>query len=148
MANTYVQFALEFNINQKAIPWAVQLLGKAFATDGDDTDDDDILAVFPSWNDRQCLGFDWDFGKSVYRKREYTTVVISDGGGEGNPYMVACFIQAYLKKYAPKKRIGFSFAETSSRSRLDGFGGGAYLVTAKRMTSMSTFAWLNKQHAR
>lgn len=147
MANSYTQFAFEFRINPKAVPWIKQLLEKARDLNGENTDDEEIQEVFPHWDNYQCLGFTWEFDTTVIRKREYPTLLISDDGGEGVADAVACFLQAYLKKHDPKKRIGFGFAMTSSPSRLNEFGGGACVVTAKRQTWTSTFDWLQKRLA-
>lgn len=145
MANSYTQFAFAFRINPKAVPWIKQLLEKARDLNGKDTDDEEIQEVFPHWNDYQCLGFSWQFDTTVVRKREYPTLIISDDGGEGDADAVAYFLQAYLKKHDPKKRIGFGFAMTSSKSRLNEFGGGACVVTAVCQTRLTTFEWLQAQ---
>ena len=39
MANSYTQFAFEFRISPKAIPWIKQLLERARDLNGEDTDD-------------------------------------------------------------------------------------------------------------
>lgn len=139
MANNYTHFSLAFHLKggAKAKSWIENLLRKADGLAGDDTDDEDILETFPNWADYQCTGFEWNIdGDELF---------LHDNGGEGNCEAVATFVQAYLKRFDKKGRVGFGFADTCSSPRVDEFGGGACVVTAKKQKWFNTYTWLNKE---
>lgn len=57
---------------------------------------------------------------------------------------VCLFIQHLLQKFNPDGRIGFEWSNDCSKPRLDAYGGGAAIVTAKNIQSMTTIEWLRK----
>ncbi len=60
----------------------------------------------------------------------------------------ACaFIQHLLQKVDPKSHVTFEWSHDCSKPRVDAYGGGAAFITAKKIKSMSTAAWLNEQIA-
>lgn len=64
----------------------------------------------------------------------------------GSPDDAAGFVQEFLKKFRPKESVGFEFAFSCSKPRLDSYGGGAAFVTAESQEWTNTFSWLsNKQ---
>ncbi len=144
MANNYTNFSLAFRLKggNKAKAWIEKILTKASAAAGDDTDDEEILEAFPRWADYQCMGFEWSVDEPDVSGRD---VWIRDGGGEGNADSVASFIQAYLRRFDPKGKVGFQYASTCSSQRVDEFGGGACVVTAKKQKWLNTFDWVNKE---
>lgn len=60
---------------------------------------------------------------------------------------VARFCQAFLRKFRPDEHVAFEWANTCSKPRLDAFGGGAMIVTAEAIESMSTGEWVGKMPA-
>jgi hypothetical protein len=54
-------------------------------------------------------------------------------------------IQHLMVKFDLKEPIPFSWSQTCSKPRIDGFGGGAAVVTATSVRSISTAAWLYEQ---
>jgi hypothetical protein len=46
---------------------------------------------------------------------------------------VILVVQAYLKKFHPKRYFSFRWANTCSKPRTDGFSGGGALITAKKV---------------
>jgi hypothetical protein len=57
----------------------------------------------------------------------------------------ACvFIQHLLKKFDPKGRVTFEWSNDCSKPRTDAYGGGAAIVTAKKIKSMTTGEWITK----
>lgn len=61
--------------------------------------------------------------------------------------LMIVIIQAYLKKFHPKKFMGFEWANTCSKPRLDGFGGGAVYISADEVEFTNTSHWLDEQFA-
>lgn len=60
----------------------------------------------------------------------------------GKPDIVADFIQKFLNKFRKNETFGFSYALTASKPILDGFGGGAYFISAKKQKWLGTDMWL------
>lgn len=147
MANNYTHFSMMFRLKggEKAKSWIESLLRKTDSLAGDDTDDEEILEAFPNWADYQCTGFEWSIEPDTSEKKEGLALWLRDNGGEGNCEAVATFVQAYLKRFDPKGKVGFQFADTCSSQRVDEFGGGACVVTAKNSKWLNTFTWLNKE---
>jgi hypothetical protein len=61
--------------------------------------------------------------------------------------LMVVILQAYLKKFHPNSFIGFQWADTCSKPRLDEFGGGAVYISADDVEFMSTGRWLYEQFA-
>jgi hypothetical protein len=59
--------------------------------------------------------------------------------------LMVVILQAYLKKFHPNSSIGFQWADTCSKPRLDEFGGGAVYIAADDAAFMSTGHWLDEQ---
>jgi hypothetical protein len=67
----------------------------------------------------------------------------SNGGVDA----VCAFLQHLLQKFDPSGRVTFQWSNDCSKPRVDAYGGGAAIITAKRIKTMSTCEWLCK-HAR
>jgi len=67
----------------------------------------------------------------------------SDGGIDA-----ACtFIQHLLRKFNPAGCVEFEWSNDCSKPRTDAYGGGAAIITARKIKSMTTYEWLRKQTA-
>ena len=64
--------------------------------------------------------------------------------GYGNLDHVADFVQQFLKKFRPKDSWSMEWSNDCSKPRLDGFGGGAFVVTAGRVYWINTSDWVQK----
>ncbi len=60
---------------------------------------------------------------------------------------VCLFIQHLLQKFDPQGKVSFEWSHDCSKPRVDAYGGGAAIITAQEIRSMSTAAWLNQQIA-
>ena len=60
---------------------------------------------------------------------------------------VCVFIQHLLRKFDQKGYVTFEWSHDCSKPRVDAYGGGAAVITAQEIKSMSTAAWLNEQIA-
>lgn len=60
---------------------------------------------------------------------------------------VCAFIQHLLQKFDPKGRVTFEWSHDCSKPRTDAYGGGAAIITAKKIKTMSTCEWLRKHAA-
>ena len=61
---------------------------------------------------------------------------------------VCAFIQHLLQKFDPRGRVAFEWSNDCSKPRVDAYGGGAALVTARKIKSLTTGAWLHREVAR
>lgn len=66
---------------------------------------------------------------------------------EGGVDAACAFIQHLLQKFVPKGRVEFEWSNDCSQPRVDAYGGGAAIITAKKIKSMSTTEWLRKNAA-
>ena len=55
---------------------------------------------------------------------------------------VCAFIQHLLQKFDSQDRVTFEWSHDCSKPRTDAYGGGAAIVTAKEIKTMSTSQWL------
>jgi len=58
---------------------------------------------------------------------------------------VCAFIQHLLQKFDPSGRVTFQWSNDCSKPRVDAYGGGAAVITARKIKTMSTHQWLQKQ---
>jgi hypothetical protein len=63
----------------------------------------------------------------------------------GGVHAVCGFIQHLLQKFDPQGRVAFEWSHDCSKPRVDAYGGGAAVITARAIKTMSTSAWLQKQ---
>jgi hypothetical protein len=68
-------------------------------------------------------------------------VWIRDCDENGSPNNVAVFVQAVLKMLGSKALVAFAWADTCSKPRTDGFGGGAAAITRQKIDYVNTSAW-------
>ena len=64
-----------------------------------------------------------------------------DGGIDA----VCAFIQHLLKKFKPTEAVSFEWSHDCSKPRTDAYGGGAAIITAAKIKTMTTGEWLHKQ---
>lgn len=67
--------------------------------------------------------------------------------GHANIDQIAKFVQAFLKKFHPDKWWYLEWSNWCSRMRLDGFGGGAILVTAQKIEGLNSYDWVMERAA-
>jgi hypothetical protein len=59
--------------------------------------------------------------------------------------LASSVIQRFLKECRPEGSVGFTWAETSDKARLDEFGGGACFISAEKIEWNSAYGWLETQ---
>jgi hypothetical protein len=57
---------------------------------------------------------------------------------------VCAFIQHLLRTYQPGGSVSFEWSNDCSKPRTDAYGGGAAIITARRIKTMNTGEWLQK----
>lgn len=141
MPNNYFQFSESLVFKPEALDWITTWLKKADDLSGDETDDKEFLEVFPQWNDYLNLGFSWNLELGDLP----VSLWIHDDGGEGHLECLIPFVSSYLKKFDPKGSFKVEWAETCGSPRAGEFGGGAVIITATEIYSMSTGRWVQEQ---
>jgi len=61
---------------------------------------------------------------------------------------VCAFIQHLLRKFDPADHITFEWSNDCSKPRVDACGGGVALVSARKIKSVTTGAWLHREVAK
>ena len=60
---------------------------------------------------------------------------------------VCAFVQHLLQKFNPQGRVTFEWSNDCSKPRVDAYGGGAAIITATQIKSISSAQWLAQQTA-
>ena len=93
-----------------------------------------LVDVLETWS------FDTEAETSPEEKRYGLWLHSSDGGIDA-----ACaFIQHLLGKFQPVGSVSFEWSCDCSKPRVDAYGGGAAVITARKIKTMNTREWLAK----
>ena len=140
MADCFTNFSLVINLaNETEQAYALDLAHKAsLAQQGDE-----LPAGFPK--DLVDMIEDWQF--ETVADNSSTKPGLWLHSMNGGVDAVCAFIQHLLQKFNPKGRITFEWSHDCSKPLVDAYGGGAAIITSKKIKSMSTTAWLNEQIA-
>ena len=137
MADYFTNFSLHFPLpDEAATTYARNLDQQARRIN----QGDEAPAGFPA----DLLGYteDWyfDFGAASSRGESAIWLHSSNGGIDA----VCAFLQHLLRKFDPAGQVTFEWSHDCSKPRIDAYGGGAAIITAKKIKTMSTCQWLRK----
>ena len=140
MADYFTNFSLVLNLGSETEQaYALDLAHKAgLARMGDELTDDfpkALLEMIEDWQ-FETVADDPAKGHGLWLHSMY-------GGVDA----VCAFIQHLLQKFDPQGKVSFEWSHDCSKPRVDAYGGGAALITAQEIKTMSTAAWLNEQIA-
>ena len=131
MADYFTNFSLVLNLKESEQRYALDLAAKAEAHR---FSDDPAPASFPT--DLIEVLEDWQF----------ETETVDDGlwlhSENGGIDAVCAFIQHLLQQFDPNGRVTFQWSYDCTKPRTDAFGGGAAVVTAFNIETMTTSEWL------
>lgn len=131
MANYYTTYVwYSPKLTKAEQKWFTEELKRRAATLADP--DDDANADY----------FDWEFFSSKEGAPPDRLKLHNHEGGEGN---VANLLQTFLKRFHPDKVVAFELAQTCDKDRSDGFGGGAVVISAKRIQWLFTYPWVQRR---
>ncbi|NBR88035.1 MAG: hypothetical protein EBT61_21510 [Verrucomicrobia bacterium] len=101
---------------------------------------DEAPADFPA--ELQPYTEDWCFEveAAVVENQPGLWLHSSNGGIDA----VCAFIQHLLKKFDPAGQVTFEWSHDCSKPRTDAYGGGAAIITAQKINTMSTCQWLRE----
>ena len=101
-----------------------------------DEDEPDFPAELRDYIENWCFEVEAD----VVEDKPGLWLHSSNGGVDA----VCAFLQHLLKKFDPDGVITFEWSHDCSKPRVDAYGGGAAIVTAKKIKTMSTSQWLRQ----
>jgi hypothetical protein len=139
MADYYTKFSFEISdLTDDESAWLTNVL--AFFEDPVNTEDPhgEYAALMDAMSDTEYP----DFSTGFEPAENGTPGLWIYGDQSGTPEDAATFVQAFLAKFRPDKAVGFEFANTCSKPRLDAFGGGAAFVTAEGAEFIHGSTWL------
>jgi hypothetical protein len=135
MANYYTNFSIALRLtNETEQAYALDLAHKAtLAQQGDE-----LPADFPQ--SLANLIEDWQFETEVDNSDSKHGVWLHSINGGVDA--VSGFIQHLLQKFNPQGRVTFEWSHDCSKPRVDAYGGGAAVITAQEIRTMTTSEWL------
>jgi len=86
----------------------------------------------------------WNFKTEVQGSLEQGKYGVWLHSGDGGIDAVCAFIQHLLRKFQPAGTVSFEWSNDCSKPRTDAYGGGAAIITARKIISMTTGEWLAK----
>jgi len=141
MANYFTNFSLIVPLpSEIAQNYAVALAEQARSIN----EGDEAPADFPA--SLLDVVEDWQLeAQADYPSESWGLWLHSENGGID---AVCAFIQYLLQRFDPLGHVTLQWSNDCSKPRVDAYGGGAALVTARRIKSMNTANWLHRQVAR
>jgi len=137
MADYFTNFSLQLRLpDEAAQTYALNLAEQASRIRYHDEPPDSFPAELQANLEDWCFEVEAD----VVEEQPALWLHSSDGGIDA-----ACaFIQHLLQKLALPEVVTFQWSNDCSKPRLDAYGGGAAIVTAREVKTMSTCQWLHQ----
>ena len=140
MSNYFTNFSLQFRLPDKA----AQAYALNLAQQGSRIRDEcEAPADFPAHLLAHVEDWCFEFKADVVEAKPGLWLHSSNGGIDA----VCAFLQHLLQKFDPTAQVSFEWAHDCSNPRVDAYGGGAAIVTAKEIRTMNTGQWLRENAA-
>jgi hypothetical protein len=138
MADYFTNFSLIIPLpTQEAMDYAIQLAGHASGIQlGNDMPGD-----FPE--SLRDVTDDWMFETDANDTSEGRGIWLHSINGGIDA--VCAFIQHLLERFAPGEHVALEWSHDCSKPRVDAFGGGAALITARKIKIINTGEWLHRE---
>jgi hypothetical protein len=142
MADYFTHFSFVLPLpTEAAQQYAIELAEQAsYAHLGDESLPDDFPASL-----REVIE-DWRFETVVSHPSEGWGLWLHSSSGGIDA--VCAFIQHLLQRFNATGEVAFEWSHDCSKPRTDAYGGGAALITARKIKTFNTAEWLNRQVAR
>ena len=135
MADYFTHFSLQFRLPDAAAQtYALNLAQQASRLNQGDEAPADFPAELQANTEDWCFDTDAD----VVEQQPGLWLHSSNGGIDA----VCAFLQHLLQKFDPAGQVTFEWSHDCSKPRIDAYGGGAAIITAKKIKTMSTCQWL------
>lgn len=154
MANNYLQFSMSVPMKtQTEEEWcraSLTTLGDFLLGTEADVEqlDNELSSVVNEARHKDWThqGFEWSISSAPDKAEQVAELwLYADESGE--PEQVAAFLRAYLMKFNPGGSLWFSWAYTCSKMRVNEFGGGAVVVTSRRVMFFDAQDWATRRAA-
>ena len=157
MANNYTQFSAELQLdNEDQCEWFHYLLNlndhiddyvvenEVEYDDEEDAKNDFIDQVNSTYGIKLCAeDIDDAYPNFQYKLQKDSLWVYAEE--DGNINMIGKMVQAFFNTFRPDGIFYLTYADTCSKMRIDEFGGGAMVVTAKKIDYFSTNDFVNEK---
>jgi hypothetical protein len=141
MADYYTKFSLVLELpNQSAQEYALKIAQEARSWD------EEIPSDFPA-SLVDVLEI-WHFETEAQGSLDAGEFGVWLHSGDGGIDAVCEFIRHLLGKFNPTGRVEVEWSNDCSKHRTDAYGGGAAIITARKIISMSTGQWLEQKASR
>lgn len=142
MADYFTNFSLILPLpSEAAQTYAANLAEQAFYIHlGDEPMPDDFPASL-----REVVD-DWHFETVANQPSDGWRLWLHSSSGGIDA--VCAFIQHLLQRFDPEGPIALEWSNDCSKPRVDAYGGGAALITARKIKHLSTGQWPHRQLAR
>ena len=135
MADYFTNFSLQVRLPDAAAQtYALNLALEASRINQGDEASADFPAELHEYTEDWCFDTDAD----VVEKQPGLWLHSSNGGIDA----VCAFLQHLLQKFNLPETVTFEWSHDCSKPRTDAYGGGAAIITAKEIKTMSTSQWL------
>ena len=139
MADYFTNFSFIITLpSAEAQAYALELHSQASASFSGDALPEDFPDELKSSVEDWCFEADADHSDG----KPALWLHSSNGGIDA----VCAFVSHLLEKFDPQGRVEFEWSNDCSKPRTDAYGGGAALITATEIKTMSTSEWL-REHA-
>ena len=141
MADYFTNFSVIVELpNEEAEKYALNLAQQAFHGHmGEDLPDD-----FPA--SLRDIIEDWQFDTDPSDPSTGCGLWLHSSSGGIDA--VCAFIQHLLERFDPAGHVALEWSNDCSKPRVDAFGGGAAVITATRVKTISTSQWLHRHTAK
>ena len=137
MSNYFTNFSLLVPLpDAAALTYALNLAQQASRLNQGDEAEPSFPAELQASTEDWCFEVEGDVLNNQSR-----LWLQSDSGGID---AVCAFIQHLLQKFALPDVVTFEWSHDCSKPRIDAYGGGAAIITAQEIKSMSTGQWLRE----
>ena len=131
MADYFTNFSLVVRLpNEAAQTYALKLAGQANRLN----QGDEAEGEFPA--ELQEHAEDWCFDVEADVVEEHPGLWLHSSNGGINA--VCAFLQHLLQKFDPAGQVTFEWSHDCSKPRIDAYGGGAAIITARKIKTIST----------
>ncbi|MEQ1858454.1 MAG: hypothetical protein ABMA13_00805 [Chthoniobacteraceae bacterium] len=138
MADYFTNFSMDLSLpTEEAQQYALNLAEQAFHIHmGDEVPDDFPKSLID-------VAEDWQF--EVEAEQTPTSYGLWMHSQHGGIDAICAFIQHLLQRFDPKGCATLEWSHDCSKPRTDAYGGGAAIITAKRIRTISTGVWIQRQ---
>ena len=140
MADYFTNFSVIVELpTEEAEKYALHLAAQASSVHQGDEMPDDFPAEF-----RDIIE-DWQFEAHADQSSNGWGIWLHSSSGGIDA--VCAFIQHLLERFDPAGHVALEWSNDCSKPRVDAFGGGAAIITATRIKTISTNQWLHRHTA-